>query len=144
MALKSYTTEVSASQTVGEIQQLLADAGASKIMIEYDQRKPRSISFIMIDPDGQAMPFRLAANPLAVQAVLRADGVQPKYRTIEHAEKVAWRHIRDWIDAQLAIMRTGQASAAQLLLGFAVMNDDETLYERITSETGRKLLAEHL
>jgi len=112
-------------------------------MIEYENLRPQSISFILIDR-GHAIPFRLVANPNAVQAVLIEDEVQRKFRTLEHAERVAWRHLRDWIDAQIAIMRTGQASAAQLLLGFAVMNDDETLYDRITSESGRKLLAEHL
>lgn len=36
MALKNYTTSISVEKTISEIQAMLAKAGASKIMSEYD------------------------------------------------------------------------------------------------------------
>lgn len=36
MAIKNYTTKVSTFQTLGEIQGTLAEHGARKVMIDYD------------------------------------------------------------------------------------------------------------
>ena len=36
MALKNYTTSIAVDKTINEIQQMLAKAGASRVMTEYD------------------------------------------------------------------------------------------------------------
>lgn len=53
MAIKNYTSEVSAHKSLGEIQGALAEHGARKIMTEYDEAgKPSGITFAVMTPAG--------------------------------------------------------------------------------------------
>jgi hypothetical protein len=53
----------------------------------------------------------------------------PRYRTPEHAERVAWRIVKDWLEAQLAIVATEMVTFDQVMLAYVRTSDGTTLYD---------------
>jgi len=153
MPLKNYTTEISAMKSIGQIQGNLVAHGASSILINYNAGKePESLSFIIPAAQGD-IPFRLPANIAAVAKVLekqfpgrrnlydrKAIEARDKKR-LEQASKVAWRIIKDWVDAQLAIIETEMVTIEQVFLPYMLVKDgQQTLYETMVER--RFLLGE--
>lgn len=52
-------------------------------------------------------------------------------KTREQAARVAWRILKDWIFAQIAIVQAEQADMAEVFLPYAQNDLGETLYDRI-------------
>jgi len=130
MPIKNYTTKASAAQTVGEIQGKLAMNGARKVMMDYSEDgRVESVSFMLHTPQGPR-GFVLPANIEAMAKVLERQRVRCD---IDHAERVAWRNIKDWIDAQMALMETEQVSMEQIFLPFMADNQGRTVYELYAS-----------
>src|SRR4051812_45304670 len=103
MAILNYTTQIAAEKTVTEIQQLLARARAKAVLTEYEDGVLSAISF-RIDTQHGVMSFRLPANIQKIyQVIVRDRRITPKLRTMEQASRVAWRILKDWLEAQLAI-----------------------------------------
>lgn len=131
MAILNYTTSINANTTVGQIQSLLASKGARKIMIEYGpQAEVSAISFEAIVND-MHLQFRLPANWKGVQKAITKQkrAVAAKHRTEAHAINVCWRIIKDWIEAQMAIIEAEQADIATVFLPYAVMKNGATVCE---------------
>lgn len=128
MPIKNYTTKVPAVQTVGEIQGLLAAHGARKVMMDYsDCGKVEAVTFgLMLN--GTMAGFRIDAKPDGVSAVMKKDGIKCDGA---QAERIAWRNVKDWIAAQLALVETEQAAMEQVFLPYLLDQDDRTLYQRI-------------
>lgn len=130
MPILNYTTSIAPGKTVGEIQQILAKAGARQINIQYDDKgQPDAMSFTV--PVGSLfVMFRLPCNWKGVLLRLRQEKVKRSLQTEEQARKVSWRIIKDWVEAQLAIIESGQAELAQVFLPYAVAGDGErTVYD---------------
>jgi hypothetical protein len=129
------TTTVSAEKTVNEIQSILAGVRASKMMLEYDSDgKPSAIAF-QIDREGQTMAFRL---PCDWQGVLRAlkrerGGIQHRLLTPDHAKRVSWRIIKDWLRAQLSLIEAGASTMEEVMLPWAITTDGQTVSQRVLS-----------
>lgn len=129
MPLKDYTTSVPVGRTIGQISGLLVEAGARRVMTEYDDHGlPQGMGFTIQTPYGE-QAFHLPVHPAKVKAVLLRDRVAPHYSTDEHAARVAWRILRDWIDAQVAIVRTEMVTLDQVMLPYAHAGDGSTVYE---------------
>jgi len=62
-----------------------------------------------------------------------------KYRTREHAARVAWRICKDWIEAQLAIVDAEMADMMEIFLPYAQTESGETLYEVMKSKGFKQL-----
>ncbi len=132
MPISNYTTKVPASQTVGEIQQLLASIGCREIMLYYDQDKhPVKVRF-SYPVAKQELFFALSANWEGVLKVMRQEVSEKRYLTEVHARNVAWRILKDWIEAQMAIVQAGLVQMEQLFLPYAVTRSGNTLYEEIS------------
>lgn len=131
MPILNYTTSVPASRSIGQVQNLLVKGGARAIMSEYDDRGlANGISFAVETPFGQRS-FTLPVNAEKVEAVLKKQRVQPRYRTPEHAERVAWRILKDWLEAQLAIIQTEMVTLDQVMLPYMRAQGGQTVYELI-------------
>lgn len=131
MPLLNYTTEVPASRTVSQVNELLVKAGAREILATYsDDGRPVGVAFALPTSFG-VRRFVLPVNVLAVEQVMRrhGSGVPPRYQNHAQAERVAWRILKDWLEAQLAIIATEQVAADQVLLPYLVVDDGgRTLY----------------
>lgn len=127
MAIDGYTTSIESASTVAEIGALLAKFGASRIMTEYESGRPSGITFEVKTEVG----LRTFSLPVRAEGVLKTlvrDKVQPKYRTPEHAERVAWRIALVWLRAQLAIIDTGMASLDEIMLPWMLTARGETMH----------------
>lgn len=129
MPLLNYTTSVPVNRTMGQVQALLVEAGARRIMTEYDDvGRATGVAFTVATAHGERS-FLLPVIADRVQAVLARERVQPRYQTPEHAERVAWRIVKDWLEAQLAIIRTEMVTLDQVMLPYMASPDGRTMYE---------------
>lgn len=130
MAIKNYTTTINANKTIGEIQELLRKHGANAIMTEYNNGEVIGLSFKIMTPRGE-MGVRLPANTDRVLQVLRNQRKKNNKvkDTMEQATKTAWRIIKDWIDAQMAILETEMVEMEEIFLPYIINNDGQTLYQ---------------
>lgn len=131
MPIANYTTTVDALRTVGEIQGMLVGHGARQILINYAKSGViESVSFIIDTPHG-AIPFRLPTNAQAVMRVLEEQEVQPRYRTYEQCVRIAWRIVRDWVRAQMALLETEMVKMEQVFLPYMLIGNNKTLYDKM-------------
>lgn len=130
MSILNYTTQIAVEKTVGEIQKLLAGAGAQAVMTEYDsERVLTAISFRILCPFGM-MSFRLPANVDKIFTVVkRSNKIPASKRTREQAARVAWRIIKDWLEAQLALIQAEMVQLEQVFLPYAQNREGQTVYE---------------
>ena len=140
MPLLNYTTTISAHRTVSEIQERLARSGATAISVDYDDGEPVALVFLIRVRD-TFVNFRLPSHHQGVWAKLKDDSNVPrKLRTEEQARRVSWRIIKDWVEAQVAIIEAGQAEMAEVFLPYAVTPSGQTLYQEFKG--GRYLLSD--
>ena len=127
MPILNYTTKVNAHQTLGEIQGILARHGAKRIIHDYnDEGNITGISFLIETPSG-VRGIRLPAN---VEGVRRALEKQRQKADIAHAERVALRIVKDWLEAQMAILEAQMVQMDEIFLPYMLNNDgQQTLYE---------------
>jgi hypothetical protein len=126
----NYTTQIAATKTAAEVQGILARGRARAVATQYDgDGRPTGIAFEIETPHGPRY-FALPVDAEKVFAVLCRERVAPKFRTREQAERVAWRIIKDWIEAQLAIVSTQMVTFEQVMLPYMRTADGSTVYER--------------
>lgn len=129
MPLLNYTTTVAATKTIGEVQRMLARAGATQIMSNFDGRGAvTGMAFLIETPLGPR-GFKLPVQTERVEAVLKHQRVAPRYRGVEQAERVAWRIVKDWLEAQLAIIETEMVTFDQVMLPYMTDDRGQTVYE---------------
>lgn len=135
MALLAYTTQIAASKTVGEIIGMLASHGARSVTTDYDgQGNPVAILFAIHTPHGERS-FRLPMNGEAIWRVMvaqnRAGKIPLRFVTREQAARVGWRIIRQWVEAQLALIETEMVSLTEIMLAYMIVRDDITVYDAL-------------
>lgn len=130
MPIKDYTTKVAAARTVAEVQELLAKAGAVGVAVEYDGGEPVALAFTARTPFG-LREFALPADWRAVQRVLRRQKVAPSLQTEAQAKQVAWRIVKDWVAAQVAIIQTEMVSIDVVMLPY-MQTDHPTDARRVS------------
>lgn len=149
MALLNYTTKIDADKTAQEISKCLSLHGASAVMTEYDEKEGvvSAISF-KIKLNDQSLTFRLPCDPKPVFEVLQKQfpiearrglwGDEAR-QNIEHKKsemrmqsvRTAWRIVKDWVEAQMALVETQMVTTAQVFLPYAIAKDGRTLGEHI-------------
>jgi len=139
MAILNYTTIIEPEQTISEIQKILSRHGVTAMMTEYDGPQVSAVSF-QIKVDGKPMGFKLPCNHRAVREVFREQGVtsvKHKDKNIDNqAIRTAWRVIKAWIEAQMALVEINMVTVPQVFLPYAIMKDGRTLSEHVQSDPG--------
>ena len=126
MPLLNYTTKVDVYATLGAIQGQLVKHGAKKIMQDYDNDGHITALSFMVDTPAGLRGIRLPANVDAVHAVLirqKAKGDR------EQAERVAWRIVKDWVEAQMAILESEMVQMDEIFLPYMLNNTGQTVFE---------------
>lgn len=129
MALLNYTTSISAEKTVGEIMGILTRHRARAILMNYSGDGSIEALSFQIDTAQGRIGIRLPVDPDAVLKVMDRQGVPKRYLTREQALRVAWRIIKDWMRAQVAIIDTEMVRMEQVFLPYMMVKKDQTLYE---------------
>mgnify|MGYP000695156209 CR=1 FL=1 len=105
MSILNYTTQIKYEKTIMEIQQILVKHGAKRIMTDYDNGLPSALKFGK-EVNGSMMAFSLPANYRGVLNAMKKDKKVPKSKlTEEQALRVSWRIIKDWLEAQIALVQ---------------------------------------
>ena len=126
--IANYTTTVTAMKSIGEIQGMLVAHGATHILMDYKDGEPIGLAFIVNTAYGE-VPFRIPANIDRVRAVLNKQRVRTKVDD-DMASRVAWRIIKDWVRAQMAILETEMVTIDQIFLPYMQAGEQgKTLYE---------------
>lgn len=133
MPLLNYTTKVDIFTTLGQIQGQLVKHGACKILQEYDSDGHVEAVSFMIDTPVGVQAVRLPANVEAVQKVLTKQKVKCDR---EQAERVAWRIVKDWVEAQMAILESEMVSMAEIFMPYMIADrDGNTMYQLFANRT---------
>ena len=133
-SILNYSTKVAAERTIGEITKLLAQAKAQAILTELEEGRVSAISFRIVTEFG-FLTFRLSARIEAVYRVLvQSREIPAKLRAHDQAARVARRIVKDWLEAQLAMVRAGLVDLEQVFLPYAQDAHGNTLYERMRSQ----------
>jgi len=147
MALKNYTSSVSAARSIAYIEAKLAQNGATQILKEYgkDQRVV-GISFL-IPVNGKDMFFKLPAKVAQCEKVLRA-GLSSRARPETHkkiaaqAERTAWKILCDWVETQMAMVELTQVEIMEIFLPYVYNSVTKTtFFEQIKSTNYKALLS---
>lgn len=138
-ALFTYTTKIEPSKTISEIQEDLVIHGAKSVMADYtDSGTIEALSFKIVTPEGKIMGVRLPCDPIPVLAVLKkqcAEGKVPA-RLVEQQQalRVAWRIVKYWVEAQMALLETQMVKMEQIFLPYAIVKDGRTLFEAMKED----------
>jgi hypothetical protein len=134
----NYTTSIPAAQTVGECQAILARSGAASVAVHYEDGQPAGLSFQLKTPH-EPRNFTLPVNVDGMQAVLRKAVARggslaalhttraklDSYATRKHAADVAWRVVKDWLEANLALIAAEMATLDEVMLPYLHVGDGE-------------------
>lgn len=139
MPILNYTTKIDSYKTITEIQQRLGKAGATKMIIDNDIKGlPTALTFC-IEWHGSPLAFALPCNFEGVLKSMKKSSKVPRSMcTEEQALRTGWRIVKDWVEAQLAIVEAELAGMAEVFLPYAVTKSGTTLYKHI--ETDSRLL----
>ncbi len=134
MAIKNYTTTVTSEKTIGEIEALLARKGASKIMKEYDPTGEVSALCFMLRMGDSELPFSLPMREESIYKLLeqqcKKGSIRRSFVTRAQAKRIGWRILKDWVDAQLALVEIGMAQMDEVFMPYLYSAQRrQTLYE---------------
>lgn len=134
MAILNYTTTVDAFKTVSEIEYILMKHKAKSIMKDYDGENITGLSFL-IDTGVQQIPVKLPVKIDECLKVLKKERSEnPKKQikdTRQQAERVAWRILKDWVEAQMALLDIEMVRFEEIFLPYIQTNNGQTVYERL-------------
>lgn len=143
MPILNYTTKIDAWKTVQEIQQILAKHNVTHFAIKNQGSFPVALTF-SIDYNGQPLNFLLPCNHEGVLRCMKKDKKIPgSNKNEEQALRTSWRIIKDWVEAQLAIVDADLAPIQEVFLQRLVVSaTGETLSNKILNGNGMKLLTQ--
>ena len=140
MPLLNYTTKVPAEKTAIEIMSLLSKKGATQVMMEFGgQGQPTGLKW-RVDSSKGTLGFALPINPEAVYQVLTAERVliSNQQARKEQALRTAWRIVKEWVSAQMALIETGMVDMEEVFLPY-MLTGDRTVYQVLAEGNFRAL-----
>ena len=134
MAILNYSTTVDAFKTVSEIEFILMKHKAKSIMKNYEGESITGLSFL-IDTGSQQIPVRLPVKVNECLEVMKQEKKKNPRSSIkstrEQAERVAWRILKDWVEAQMALLDIEMVRFEEIFLPYIETSSGQTIYERL-------------
>jgi hypothetical protein len=140
MPLLNYTTTVNTDRTAAQIQTILQRHGARAVLMEYGpDHQVIGLSFKALTAYGE-IPIRLPVDVAATFEVLkkqcRGGQIPRRYVTEQQARRITWRILKDWTEAQMALleteMETEMVKLEQIFLPYVVTESGRSVYEVIS------------
>lgn len=132
----NYTTAVPVTQSLAEMQERLASSGAAHIGVGYEDGYPIALTFVLRGPHGPR-DFHVPVDVDAMQRLLRSHEDEGRFKamrkakghftTREHAARVAWRVMKDWLGATLALVECDLLRLDEVMLPHLIVDDGRTL-----------------
>ena len=148
--LKNYTTSIPAEKSIAEIEQLLLDFGADNFMKKVDREKRQFTEICFtFEIHNRQVPFKLPANIEKLRDYLYKEYIGKTTRPRKSKEdfdkdayNIAWRIIKDWVHAQLSIIKTEMVEAEEVFLPYVMIDDKQTFSQKFMSGAMDKMLPE--
>lgn len=140
MPILNYTTKVPADKTASEIMAMLAAHGARQVMMDFgDDHQPVALKW-RLETGGDSLAFSLPINVDKVFEVLTRQRVLTNSpdRRREQAQRTAWRIVKEWVGAQLALIETEMVSMDEVFLPY-MLAGERTLYQVLVENRFRAL-----
>ena len=134
MPLLNYTTKIPAEQTAAEIVSILVRKGATEILTHYGPGGMATGLEWRMETGNGPMGFSLPINTDAVFEILTRDQIMktnPAAR-MQQANRTAWRIIKEWILAQMALIETEMVTAEEVFLPY-MLTGRQTLYQALSN-----------
>ena len=134
MPLLNYTTKIPTEQTAAEIMSILVKKGATDILTHYGTGGMATGLKWRMETGNGPMGFSLPINTDAVFEILTRDQVMktnPAAR-MQQANRTAWRIIREWILAQMALIETEMVTVEEVFLPY-MLTGRQTLYQALSN-----------
>ena len=132
MPLLNYTTTIQAAKTVNEITEILRKHHASAIIQNYNNDSIESLSFEVQTQHGAAhilLPVNIEAVYKVMQREYNTGHIPHRLICREQAIRIAWRILKDWVEAQMAILDTEMVKMEQIFLPYIIHQSGLTLFE---------------
>ena len=146
--LKNYSTTVPAARSIAEIQGLLVEFGAEKIMLENENRRTTGIQFLL-NVQGRPIPFKLPIETkkaaTALYGAYKKETSRGKKTLADfeaEAYNICWRILKDWLHSQLSILMIEAVQIEQVFLPY-VFDGQKTLAQRFSEGSLQKLLPKY-
>lgn len=139
------TTQIEPQKTAGEIISELVKAGASSVNTDYQDGRICGLRWIMRLCGGDVL-FSMPVRTEPIFALINGRRSYPSsYRICdrEQAERVAWRQLLRWVQAQLAMIDTGMVTTQEVFLPYIVVNADtnQTLFQKFEESRFKMITA---
>lgn len=146
MNIKNYTSSTPASQSISKIENALVQIGASNINKVYENKICSGINFLFYDTKLQrTFVFNLRAQVKECFEIFWKDVKRPradtKEKTLDQANRTAWKIVSDLVELQCANILLGQATPLQMFLSNTFdPASQETLYDKVMNGKAKLLL----
>ena len=141
MPLLNYITKVNAQKTVTEGMGLLVAKGADEISIVYDgNQQACGLKWSVVSPRLGRVAFALPCNVDAVFVKLTEQRVMltaPEARR-QQAIRTSWRILKDWVEAQMALLETGMVTMDEIFLPY-MLSGGQTFYQALVAGEFKEL-----
>jgi hypothetical protein len=127
----NYTTVIDPTKTASECIARLAAHGATAIGMTYDKGFPTGLQFQIQTEHGlqaYALPVNVTGTLKALQKAARERRIPTSKATAGQAQRTGWRVVKDWLEAQLALIEAGVADMAEVMLPWMLVNG-QTVYQ---------------
>jgi hypothetical protein len=138
---------------MAECQDILGTGGAESVAVHYSDGEPAGLSFVLRTPHG-GRAYTMPVDVEAMHALLLRESQAGRlsahagksYRRTaaesrEQAARVAWRVVKDWLEAQMALVAARQATLTDVMLPYLHVEGDRTLREVFNESENRALVA---
>ena len=130
------STAIPVHRTISEVQQILIKAGAQAITTVHEKGKIYGMSFSIPGVNTDLTVVRTYTLPIRTGKLLATNQGQRKrgatgkieQDTIQ-AERIAWRQILRWLEAQFALIETGMSEPGEVFLPYQTQSDGRTVYQ---------------
>jgi len=143
------TTEVPAERTAAEVSGELIRAGATQIATSYENGKVVGLRWTM-KVNGIDALFEMPARVFPIYKLLRerrgfkiTGGPEPGFvpkdlKDWAKAERVAWRQLLRWVQAQVAMLETGMVQPMEIFTAYWIPPGQERTLLQTIIETHMK------
>lgn len=134
------TTSIDPIRTSGEICSILVRAGATQINQQFENQKISGLRWCM-KVNGAECLFTMPVRVDPVYKILKRKKPNSS-GLLEQAERVAWRQLLRWVQAQLAMIDTGMVEAGEVFSPYMHVADNKTVWQALMEGSRFKLLTE--
>lgn len=128
------TTEIAPEKSAAEITRLLVVSGARQISMQYAGGQLSGLSFVL----GSGLQEMFFSLPVRVEPVFQLLNSRRTNREVSaekdwlQAERVAWRQLLRWVQAQLALVDTGMVQAGEVFMPYILASNGRTMWDEFS------------